>query len=95
MPDLITYTSKMKNTGYPKAYLRYTDSDRLLIVNNLEHQAQQLSIQLPADVLAAFHLTRDDLQLTDLLTGKESSVSNFEAQIPVHIPANQSVILKF
>lgn len=77
------------------AYLRYTEDERLLIVNNFEHQEQQFSIHLPADVVDAFHLGQEDLQFTDLLTGMESSIANFEKEIPLRIPGNQSIILKF
>ncbi|MCL7989201.1 alpha-amylase family glycosyl hydrolase [Sphingobacterium sp. lm-10] len=86
------------NASMPRrvyAYLRYTENERLLIVNNFEHTAQELTINLPADVMEAFDLSGKQVHFKDLLTDKESSVEHFQGRIPVQIPANQSLILKF
>ncbi|TDS11140.1 alpha-amylase family glycosyl hydrolase [Sphingobacterium paludis] len=90
--------AQYNNASMPRrvyAFLRYTEKERLLIITNFEHQEEQLTIHLPADVVDAFHLRGKDLVLTDLLTGTKSSVKRVESHIPIQIPADQSVILKF
>ncbi|MFD2600048.1 alpha-amylase family glycosyl hydrolase [Sphingobacterium corticis] len=77
------------------AYIRFTEKEQVLIVNNFEKNEQHVRINLPEDVRQAFHLQGKSLQMKDLLSGQEITTSAIEDHISVHLPANQSLILKF
>ena len=77
------------------AYLRYTETKRVLVLANFNRNEAKLKVNLPKDVLAAFHIEGKPLTFTDLLTKTEFSTNNINKGLMIIMPATSAVILEF
>lgn len=87
---------ELKNQqGFKKdhySFLRYTSSERVLVVSNFnKDSALKTIINLPSEIIHP----RKKLKLTNVLTGEKFTVNNVQLGIPVDVPAMGAWILKF
>jgi len=77
------------------AYLRYTETKRVLVLANFNRNETKLKVNLPKDVLEAFNIEGKPLTFTDLLTKTEFSTNNINKGLLISMPATSAVILEF
>ena len=77
------------------AYLRYTTSQRVLILANFNRFETTLNVRLPNDVLSVFDLDGKTVAFKDLLTGLSFNTANINDGLAIQIPSTGAVILAF
>lgn len=77
------------------AYLRFTESDRVLVVSNFQRYETTMQVYFPDDVREVFGLNNHGLVFEDLLSGKEFETQNINGGVSVTLPAASAVVLKF
>lgn len=77
------------------AYLRYTETKRILILANFNTKETNITVSLPKDVLAAFNLEGKAITFTDLLTETQFKTDNVNNGLNVNMPTTSAVILEF
>lgn len=97
----IHYYNKENTPGYDHrvySFLRWTDSDRLIIVSNFEaNRSYNLELKLPEEIIASWQLSEGAYPLNELLYGGEApvmQVSGNKAVIPIQLEPLQSLILR-
>jgi glycosidase len=97
----IHYFNKENTPGYDHrvySFLRWTDSDRLIIVSNFEaNRSYNLELKLPEEIIASWQLSEGAYPLNELLYGGEApvmQVSGNKAVIPIQLEPLQSLILR-
>jgi len=75
-------------------YLRYTDKQHVLVIANFDRKERQLNVQLPQDLIQQLGL-RGQLQLTDLLSGKQYAVTDILAGLDITMAPAGGVLLSF
>jgi len=76
-------------------YLRYTDKQRILVIANFNRSQGQLTVILPADLIAKLNLT-GKAEFTDLLTGNKYSTDDMAQQgLNITLPPTSGVLLAF
>lgn len=77
------------------AFLRYTETQRVLILANFNRQEAHLQVQLPQDVRNAFHLDGKPVSFEDLLSATTFKTENINQGVAVAMPPTSAVILSF
>lgn len=77
------------------AYLRYTETKRVLIIANFNRNESLLNIAFPTDVLNAFNINGKSLSFSDLLSGKKFETENINNGVEITMPSTSAVILAF
>ncbi|MDQ6815281.1 MAG: alpha-amylase, partial [Bacteroidota bacterium] len=79
------------------ANVRYTDTERMIVVANFDRtNAIESNIKLPAELIAALHLAQGHVfTFIDMLRGEAFSVQNIDAGIQVKVPPSEALILRF
>jgi glycosidase len=76
------------------AYLRYTESKRVLVIANFNRNEVKLTMNLPKDVLEAFNLS-GKITFTDLLSDIKFKTENITNGLNITMAATSAVILEF
>jgi glycosidase len=75
-------------------YLRYTDTQRVLVVVNFNRAERNLRVNIPADLLKQFNLD-GNISFTDLLTGAMFSTPDITQGVDVNLKAVSGLLLAF
>jgi glycosidase len=77
------------------AYLRYTQTKKLLILTNFDRKSANITVRIPSEVLSEFNIDQKAMVFTDLLTGTKIPTQNISKGLPVSMPATSALILEF
>ena len=75
-------------------YLRYTATQRVLVICNFNRIEQNMHVVLPADLLAQLKLS-GKVTFTDLINGNQFSTDHIENGVDIHLPATAGFLLNF
>lgn len=75
-------------------YLRYTGTQRILIIVNFNRERCQLTVKLPDDLINKLNLS-GDIEFNDLLSNTNYKVNNIFNGLNITLPATGGVILRF
>lgn len=74
-------------------YLRYTDSQRVLVVANFNRSEQNITVKLPDDLLQIIHIS-SSVQFNDLLSAVNYKVNNILDGVNLILPATSGLLLE-
>jgi glycosidase len=77
------------------AYLRYTQSKKLLILTNFDRQSVDLNVHIPTEILSKFNIDQKAIVFTDLLTGTKIQTQNISNGLQLTMPATSAMVLEF
>ena len=88
----------LQTPGYSEQMLVFARSDsqqRLIVVANFADSASRFKLQLPADLVQQWQLTRGTVPLTELFSGHAHSlqVDSGVAVVPLTVKANSALVL--
>lgn len=88
----------LQTPGYSEQMLAFARSDtrqRLIVVANFADTASRFKLQLPADLVQQWQLTRGTVPLTELFSGHAHSlqVDSGVAVVPLTVKANSALVL--
>ncbi|RCH54087.1 alpha-amylase [Mucilaginibacter hurinus] len=75
-------------------YLRYTDTQRILIVANFNREDREITVKLPADLLNKFNLHGKQV-FADLLTGSQFITNDIYRGVHLNISSMSGLLLEF
>ncbi|MET3980698.1 glycosidase [Mucilaginibacter sp. UYP25] len=75
-------------------YLRYTSTQKILVVANFNRTERAISIKIPVELLSQFGLT-GRASFTDLLTGDIINTADINSGIPVLLKSSSGLLLQF
>ncbi len=76
------------------AYLRYTDSERILVLVNFNRDKRDLLFKLPGDLMTALNLS-GKATFTDLLSNQSYTADNIAQGLRITVPATSGFLLSF
>ncbi|MGY4537811.1 glycosidase [Mucilaginibacter sp. UYNi724] len=75
-------------------YLRYTSSQKILVVANFNRTERAISIKIPVELLSQFGLT-GGASFTEMLTGDIINTADIHSGIPVLLKSSSGLLLQF
>jgi glycosidase len=75
-------------------YLRYTDSQRVLVAANFNRNEQHITVKLPNDLLNQLKIS-GAVYFTDLLSDTKFSSNNIAEGVNITLPASSGLLLEF
>jgi len=85
--------SSLSNRIY--TYIRYTETEKILVVANFECSEQEVVLAFPSDVVEAFGLDNSRFEAQELLSGEKRILDFSEKKLTVELPAHGAYMLKF
>ncbi len=75
-------------------YLRYTANERVLVITNFNRSAQNIQVQMPADLLQQLQIS-GAVDFRDLMGGQVLHTGNIQNGVNVTLPAMSGMMIKF